>query len=224
MTNDDVVNRRIVIDVDGVMLDWFRGFTSFMADTMHVMPSVSAATMYDLSDMYPDHNILACISTFNRSPEFGELLPLDGAQDGVTRIIDLYGPENVCWLSSCIPTGLDVGATIFRRYLNIYRQFGRIRGVCIPIGEPKSLYIGPDVRVVIEDSAENANDIYRHTNVRRVFLIDRSYNQGLKSANDVVVRTADWPDTLKSMQRDTAAWWKQPDALLYNSPVVEVNL
>lgn len=225
MTDYNTLNRRIVIDVDGVMLDWFQGFTSFMADKLHVIPAVSSAAMYDLSDMYPGQDVSACISTFNRSPEFGELLPVEGAQAGVARIIDLYGIENVGWLSSCVPTGLGTSGIPLRRHLNIQQYFGRIHGSCIPVGEPKSLYVGSDVRAIVEDSAENAKDIYHNTNVRRVFLIDRPYNQSLRWAGDVLVRTADWPGTVKSMESSTAEWWnRNNDAELYSSKIVEVGL
>lgn len=188
---------RIVIDVDGVMLDWFDGFASFMLDTLHVCPNVSSCTMYNLSDMYPGSDVSKCIAAFNRSVEFGQLRPIDGSVSGVDAIVQSYGRSNVGWLSSCVPVGLDVGGTIFRRYMNIFRHFGSMKGECLVIGIPKSDRVGPHVEVVIEDSLDNAVDIIENSNVPRVILLDRPYNQGAVPYG--VTRVNDWDGVLTEL-------------------------
>lgn len=192
------LNHQIVIDVDGVMLDWFDGFTSFMVDTLHVCPSVSSCTMYNLSDMYPGCDVSKCIAAFNRSPEFGDLKPLDKSVAGVHAVVQAYGRNNVGWLSSCVPVGLDVGATIFRRYMNIFRHFGSLKGECLVIGIPKSERLGPGVEVVIEDSLDNAVDIISNSSVQKVILLDRPYNQG--AAPHGVIRVDNWDAVLNELQ------------------------
>lgn len=186
-----MINTTVILDVDGVMLNWVDGFRGFMANVMHVQPSVKNSNMYDLSDAYPSVNVASCVAAFNASDNFGQLMPFDDSIAGVLRLRLALPIDQVAWLSSCLTGEFDDMRIERNRHANIHSVYGpAIDGECMSVSIPKWHHVGHGCRWVIEDSARNAAGIVQNRPSARVALLARPYNKG--ATPDRVTRVDDW--------------------------------
>lgn len=89
-----VHEKLILIDVDSVLLDWLSGFHSWMATTGFVdafgLSETPSKDAYDLTTSYslPDSQIFTLIKAFNTSVFMGELAPMPGAKQALSRLVE----------------------------------------------------------------------------------------------------------------------------------------
>jgi len=82
--------RHLILDVDGVLLDFVAGFADFVVDLGHELAiSPSESRDYDLGDLLPGLPLEERRSLFNAftaSPDFATLTPLSGACEAIDCI------------------------------------------------------------------------------------------------------------------------------------------
>lgn len=180
--------RKILTDVDGVLLDWETSFTAWMDKEGY---SVVNKNEYKQSKRYNIDQDLAdrLVKTFNECAWIGYIKPL---RDAVS-VLDDFASHH--WHFECITSlSTDHWAGELRR-MNLDRFFGRqsIRRVrCIETGADKDEILREYDRGHwwIEDKPENA--IAGLEAGHKPILIDHPYNRWFEHPD--VRRAADWKE------------------------------
>lgn len=73
----------ILLDVDGVLLNWNQGFHRWMAENGHKIKNSDAAMIEDMYDM-EIKDVRTCIRTFNETVHISTLEPINGAKEAVS--------------------------------------------------------------------------------------------------------------------------------------------
>lgn len=79
---------RIGIDVDEVLADYRRGLLSFLSQHHQITATKDQCRSYRLSEsgLCTPQEEAAILASFDSSPEFGELLPVEGANEGIEAL------------------------------------------------------------------------------------------------------------------------------------------
>ena len=160
--------KTILVDADGVLLDWEYAFSVWMEQHGHVKQQGSEF-IYDIGEQYgitkPQAKQL--VKIFNESAAIGFLPPLRDAMFYVKRLHEEHGYRFHCITS----LSLDPNAGKLRE-MNLRKLFGKTafeRVVCLDTGADKTQALEPYRNTGlwwIEDKPENA---------------DVGYNMGLRS-------------------------------------------
>jgi len=179
--------RKILTDVDGVLLDWESAFTAWMGERGYtpVNPKVyKQSVRYNIEQEFAD----SLVQTFNESAWMGYLKPL---RDSV-NVLDKFSASH--WHFECITSlSTDHWAGELRR-TNLNRWFGstvrRVR--CIATGADKDdiLKEYEPGHWWIEDKPENCEAGLRAGH--KPILIDHPFNQEYN--NPDVIRVKDWEE------------------------------
>lgn len=179
--------RKILTDVDGVLLDWESAFTAWMGERGYtpVNPEVyKQSVRYNIEQDFAD----SLVQTFNESAWMGYLKPL---RDSV-NVLDKFSASQ--WHFECITSlSTDHWAGELRR-TNLNRWFGptvrRVR--CIATGADKDdiLKEYEPGHWWIEDKPENCEAGLRAGH--KPILIDHPFNQEYN--NPDVIRVKDWEE------------------------------
>ena len=179
--------RKILTDVDGVLLDWESAFTAWMEERGYtpVNPEVyKQSVRYNIEQEFAD----SLVQTFNESAWMGYLKPL---RDSVNAL-DQFSASH--WHFECITSlSTDHWAGELRR-TNLNRWFGNtVRRVqCIATGADKDdiLKEYEPGHWWIEDKPENCEAGLRAGH--KPILIDHPFNQEYN--NPDVIRVKDWQE------------------------------
>jgi len=179
-------DRKILADVDGVLLDWKSGFDAWMSERGY---EIVAPSQYKQSIRYGIEQYTAdkLVEQFNESAWMGFLKPL---RDSVDVLFEL---NSAGWHIECITSlSTDHWAGELRR-MNLERFFGRgviRRVICLPTGADKddALSKYKNTHWWIEDKPANCEAGLRAG--LRPILMSHDYNQNYK--NNDVVRVDDW--------------------------------
>lgn len=152
-------NKLILVDCDGVLLDWEYAFSVWMEEHGHEKQPGSEFT-YDMGDRYgiSKDQGRKLIKIFNESAAIGFLPPLRDAMFYVKRLHEEHG-----YVFHCITSlSLDVNAGRLRE-MNLRKLFGKTafeRIVCLDTGADKHEALGEYKNshcYWIEDKPENAD-------------------------------------------------------------------
>ena len=184
---DDEKERKILTDVDGVLLDWESAFTAWMGERGYtpVNPEVyKQSVRYNIEQEFAD----SLVQTFNESAWMGYLKPL---RDSV-NVLDQFSASH--WHFECITSlSTDHWAGELRR-TNLNRWFSNtVRRVrCIATGADKDdiLKEYEPGHWWIEDKPENCEAGLRAGH--KPILIDHPFNQEYN--NPDVIRVKDWQE------------------------------
>lgn len=179
----------ILTDVDGVLLDWFGGFKSYLLERGIQVEDVAEPDDWSMVGWVHHDNIPSLIAEFNASPEFGRL---SAYPDALKKLRSLYHDGHpIVAITSCS----DDPVTHEARRVNLEAEFGPIfeKLICLPLMKSKvgelAAYPLAANTYWIEDSLHGAQagvDVGHHT-----ILIERKYNK--KHAVDPRVhRARDW--------------------------------
>lgn len=190
---------KVITDVDGVLLDWFKGFETWITEVKGVKPIHGATpSMYRLTDKYPltTKEISDHIAEFNSSSYFAELKAIDGAVQFLNFLM-MDNTKDVAWLSAGSVEGHEEEC-FDRRSANLRNCFGRdIPGTLLVMDTPKDDYLkaykeecGDDL-VFIEDSLSHA-EVAIKLGIRTI-LLNYSYNT-TKNNSKLLYKAKNWED------------------------------
>ncbi|RVC71314.1 hypothetical protein EN759_00425 [Mesorhizobium sp. M00.F.Ca.ET.038.03.1.1] len=148
-------NVHFILDCDGVLLDWTRGFRHWVFATHGIKPSASGPRSWSLFTWLglPESRCFELIKEFNASQAFGELYAVPGAKEAIARLKAAGHQFTV--LTSCS----DDPVALQRRRQNLDNEFEGAfdRVICLPLREKKTPWLNV-LRggVWIEDNYDNA--------------------------------------------------------------------
>ncbi|WP_191126164.1 hypothetical protein [Mesorhizobium sp. B2-1-2] len=148
-------NMHFILDCDGVLLDWTRGFRHWVFANHGIKPSASGPRTWSLFNWLglPEERCFELIQQFNASQAFGELYPIDGAKEAVAKL--KAAGHKLTVLTSCS----DDPVALRRRKDNLDREFdGALdRVICLALRESKTAWLEV-LRggIWIEDNYKNA--------------------------------------------------------------------
>lgn len=190
------MNKTILTDCDGVLLNWEASFTTWMAQQGH---NKIDADEYDVATAYGLEKSVgkALVKEFNNSAWMGHLPALRDARTGVATLVDA-GYDFHCITS----LSLDKYAKEARvkNLQNIFGKdvFNKKNVVCLDTGADKdealAKYAGSGM-YWIEDKVENAE-----LGVKlglTCLLINHGHNQDCDNPN--IKRVANWADVVSSI-------------------------
>lgn len=178
------MNKKLLLDVDDVLLDWYSGFERYMN---HLGFHSNGDTCYDLSKRFDTtrKEMEKIIKQFNKRWEFGTLNPMPYAKESLKKL-KKHGYTFVA-ISSCStdPT------TIALRKANLYWIFGDVfKAVhCINLGESKETHLADyNPTWWVEDKFENAAAGLKYNH--KPILMTRPSNKDAE--HEGVIRCDDW--------------------------------
>lgn len=173
---------RILLDIDGVLLDWLRGFRRYCRIRGILPPPRDPPTWH--IGMLPE------ITAFNAHDDFSRIPAVTGAKSAIAALA-----RAGCELHAITCCGKEVAPS---REKNLLEVFGPVFSSvsCLPLGASKvrSLSRYP-ASWWVEDNLTHALDGTRCGH--RSILLDRSYNQG---PHEGVTRVKTWHQALKTIQ------------------------
>ena len=183
-------NRRILADVDGVLLDWESAFDAWMKQKGY---TIGAPEVYKQSVRYAldQHHADRLVEQFNECAWIGFLKPLRDSVDAIQKLASQH------WHIECITSlSTDHWAGELRR-LNLERWFGRgtIRRVrCLETGADKDAILKEyePGHWWIEDKPENCEAGLKAGH--KPILINHEYNKHYSNNN--IKRASTWKEVL----------------------------
>lgn len=169
-------HKRILTDIDGVVLFWWKAFKEFMASRGH-HPNADEAIHYELHKCFnvPDYEMDILVHEFNNSDRIGALNPMPDAVEYLTKLRkeEGYSFVGITSLSS-------VAATRIKRIENINTLFGDDMFedvICLAMHSSKRDTLEKwkgKAQYWIEDHARNAID--GHELGFKTFLVTHAHN------------------------------------------------
>lgn len=183
-------NMHFIIDCDDVLLNWLRGFRSWLLKYRGIRPDEDGPDSWSLAAWLgvTDKRAAELIAQFNDSPAFGDLAAFPDAIEAV-RTLKASG-HRLTVLTSCS----DDPMVIARRTANLRDQFGDVfnRVVCLGLGQSKRDWL--DVLrtgVWIEDNYKNA--MMGHEAGNKTFVMRRRHNrEDERNSHRDLVWVDDW--------------------------------
>lgn len=180
----------LLVDVDGVLLDWESGFSDWMA-RLGFTRVANTANEYLISKRYniSSQQAFRLVSMFNESARIGFLNPLRDAPFYIKKLHEEHG-----FKFHCITSLTEEIHAVALRKINLARIFGMEPFgsiVCLPTGGSKrealNEYSGSGC-YWIEDKPENA-EVGKGLGLRSL-LVDHEYNADYK--NSGIPRVKNW--------------------------------
>jgi len=83
-------NSRIVVDVDGVMLNWSEGFNAWATHYKHLTLKEDSEFIFDVADRFEEDDLIGfqLVHQFNNSDYIQMLEPWEGAVEHVERLVE----------------------------------------------------------------------------------------------------------------------------------------
>lgn len=188
--------RAIILDCDGVMLDWLSGFRIYAQLRLGRKLDPKGPSSFDLFEWLGLENLaqaLELVQEFNEGSggEFGRLEPLPGAVETLRSFHDAGREIHVITACSLDP------AVIAMRESNLEAVFGRIFSQihCVGVRDSKRpLLESYEPAVWIEDKFENA--VAGREAGHKAYLIRSSHNAVFESAGETgdVIWVDGWTD------------------------------
>lgn len=155
------MNKTILVDVDGVLLNWEYAFHIWLEEHGHDPVVIDQGLLYKISDQYglDDDKVVKLIKHFNESASIGFLPPLRDAMHYVKQLHEKHG-----YMFHAITSVSDDSNVIKLRKMNLRKLFGETTFsniYCLPIGSHKDEYLSQfkDTGMFwIEDNIKNAED------------------------------------------------------------------
>ena len=172
----NTLQKTLLVDCDGVLLDWEYAFSVWMEEHGHEKQPGSEF-IYDIGDRYgiSKDQGRKLIKLFNESAAIGFLPPLRDAMFYVKRLHEEHG-----YVFHCITSlSLDVNAGRLRE-MNLRKLFGKTafeRIVCLDTGADKNAALGDYKNsncYWIEDKPENAD--VGHALGLKSILVEHGHN------------------------------------------------
>ncbi len=191
-------NRKILTDVDGVLLDWSTAFDAWMKERNYVLLHPNEYNQHKRYGLAEKSDADKLISQFNESAWMGFLKPL---RDSVS-ILDKFSSNNYHF--ECITSlSTDHWAGVLRE-MNLERFFGRgtIRRVrCIATGADKNdiLKEYDPGYWWIEDKPENC--LAGLNAGHKPILIDHEFNKDFSHPN--IIRAKNWKEIYQIITEST---------------------
>ncbi|RWF33746.1 hypothetical protein [Mesorhizobium sp.] len=148
-------NMHFILDCDGVLLDWTRGFRHWVHANHGIKPSASGPRSWSLFNWLglPEERCFELITEFNASQAFGELYAQGDAPEAMAKL--KAAGHKLTVLTSCS----DDPVALQRRKQNLDREFAGIfdRVICLALRESKAKWLEVLERGIwIEDNYKNA--------------------------------------------------------------------
>lgn len=178
----------IILDCDDVLLDWCRGFRSWLFYAHGITPVRDAPQEWDLSAWLglTAKRTFELVSAFNDTPNFGRLSALPEAVSAIQALKGFGHTLSV--LTSCSDSAYAVAA----RQRNLQSEFGDVfdRVICLPLGQSKADWLGVMRPAVwIEDNYKHA--LAGANAGHRSYVMRRSHNRADEMTSD---RRVTWLD------------------------------
>lgn len=172
----------ILLDVDGVLLDWYQGFHQWMLRQGY-QATESKGNNYDLTNDYPGHDLRTRITEFSKSYPYQHLKHIQGATHGVKFLRVRYPYVPIIGVTSC---GMSPEVVCARtRSLSEFALDGLIP---TPISEGKGhIFRSFKTTLVIDDSPKNIQDANDAGHITLIF--DQPWNRELPG-----MRVRGWAD------------------------------
>lgn len=189
-------NGPIILDCDGVLLDWLRPFRRFAEARIgrDLSPSPTSNDLHDWLDV-DRAEAARLVREFNYSSAFGELEPMPGA---VAAVEEMWkSRRSIVVLTSCG----DSDTARIRRQRNLRRVFGHVFDeiVCLPLYANKTRHLQSiEKGIWVEDtySAALAGAAAGH----RSFMLRQPHNEQFVSGSSGEIQWADsWADLLPKL-------------------------
>lgn len=188
------MNKIILTDVDGVLLDYEQGFRQWMKECHGYSFNPAAAHDYRMSERYgiDDSKVLQLIQQFNESPH--ELQPLRDAQSSVRYLHDTLGYKFIAITSF----GTEEKSVQHRGAL-LERHFGSVFDdiICLPLASGKqdtlTRWANSGLHW-IEDYPKNAQ-VGKYCGLCSI-LMQHDYNQTFDHTKDEIHLASDWQDVV----------------------------
>jgi beta-phosphoglucomutase-like phosphatase (HAD superfamily) len=185
----------VLLDCDGVLLEWDRAFARFCATRLGTKPCASGPKHWDLAEWIgvDRDQVFALVDEFNHSPAFGNIWPCHNALRGVAQLVGDGHRLHVITSCSSASEAREM------RHANLRRCFGDVfeRIVCLPLGFDKSnaLIHYPKGCIWVEDNYANA--VAGHSAGHHTFMIHRSHNQRDREDSEPTIRwVSEWDDII----------------------------
>ena len=182
----------ILIDCDDVLLDWQRGFRSWLRDIHNISAHPSGPTSWDMSDWLglSSNDCFSLVTQFNSSKDFGFLPALPTAVE-VVRTLKQKG-HSLYVITSC---GIDP-QTIQSRSDNLISHFGDVfdEVIAVPLGVGKQVHLQSFERSIwVEDNYKNALSGLQCGH--QTYMMRRNHNRNDEStSHDQIAWVDDWHD------------------------------
>ena len=145
---------KVLLDCDGVLLDWVAGFKNWLQIRKNITPKGDCPNMYDMAEWIgaPTDQVMKLINEFNtEAKEFGDL----PAEPGAQKFLETLRREHeLIIISSCS----DNPNTVYQRERNLMEAFGDIFAdiILVPLGQSKADHLKKFERSLwVEDSYSN---------------------------------------------------------------------
>lgn len=186
--------KHIILDCDGVLLDWTRGFRNWLYAKTGVMADVKGPATWSLAGWLgmSEQRCFELINEFNASVVFGYLDAVDGAREAIDELKGAGCTFTVLTSCSADPVALQ------RRTDNLKREFGGTFGrvICLPLRQPKSEWLEAlKSGIWVEDNYQNA--MMGVAAGHRTFMLRYRHNATDECASDSRVTWASsWRDLI----------------------------
>ena len=194
----------LIFDVDGVLLDWSRGFLKWMSDEHGVQPRSSVHRRWDMQCCYPQLSppeIGKLIGEFHHSNHYPRLEEVLGAEQAVLQLRRRFPKVAAVAVTAC---GLDPKSLLGRLKPMKHFQIDEVHAVGVTASKREAFRPYPAATsIVFEDRDKNA-EVAMDLGMR-VVLIDQPYNQHV-AAGPLLFRALGWGQALADcpwLQKET---------------------
>ena len=184
--------KHIILDVDGVLLDWEHGFQQWASSQHKVKFTSSRPTSWDLCEWTgrEKEEVFELIKKFNQSPNFSHLFD---HVDACVVLRELWGKGYNMTALSCYDAG---GKSQMNRICNLHKKFGNIfeQIISLPLRVKKKdvleqLYHQYGPCVFVEDNPEYALQGVQVGH--EVFVLRREHNKLQEDEYELVTTWVD---------------------------------
>lgn len=183
----------VIYDVDGVLVDWTKGFFHFMEENQGITPVTTEHLKWDMLDNFPGKSaadLAAFINAYHQSQLYHSIPLIPGAVQAVSAMRSLFPLAKHVAVSACgmHPFTLMARAAMLNEVFDLdeFHPVAPTASKQAVFGGLRHLYGG--VGLVIDDSVGHVISAKR-TGLKGI-LFDAPYNRGEDAAG--LVRLGNW--------------------------------